>query len=344
MSALAAELWDDVVTRVRRELGRAVVRAVALPGGANNRLYELVAADGGRLLLKAYFPDERDRLGREFGTLAFLCGRGFAELPRALVRGDKQRYGVYSFEEGAVRRGAELSVAEAVAIARFWAELHRLGPDDVEVDLPRAISGCFSVRDNLEVIRTRLRDFLASPSLRSYPELIAFVAETPVAAEIESLIATALSGLPRREIDAVLPRSAWRLTNGDSGPHNVLLRPDSRICVLDWEYAGWEDPVRMAVEFVSHIGAVGMRPEVRRAFLGTYAAAAGLTDRDLRRLRQTELLYAINWAAVHLTGMTETKLASRRFALADFDLSGYLRAGIASYRARVAEARALMAG
>src|SRR6202012_4127503 len=66
-----------------------------IEGGANNRVYR-VQTSSGPALLKAYFrhpADPRDRLGTEFGFLAFAWENGVRSVPRPLACDDGEALG-----------------------------------------------------------------------------------------------------------------------------------------------------------------------------------------------------------------------------------------------------------
>ncbi len=67
MSEPAADLDRPAVGQLVRRAGRAdPIELVPLPGGKNNRVFQVRLADGSSLVLKSYFAhphDTRDRLG-----------------------------------------------------------------------------------------------------------------------------------------------------------------------------------------------------------------------------------------------------------------------------------------
>ena len=40
------------------------------------------------------------------------------------------------------------------------------------------------------------------------------------------------------------------LSPSDFGFHNVIRRPDGSFCFLDFEHAGWDDPAKLAADFI----------------------------------------------------------------------------------------------
>jgi hypothetical protein len=296
------------------------------------------------VLAKLYFRDDRRRLEREFRTLAFLAARGLGGVPRALIRNDELGYGVYSFESGETRAPAELTAGQAARIGRFTAELHRITADDADADSPTAVISAFSLAEQVALIRVRLEEFLASPGTSAYDAVRAFRSELDVAATVEELIRAATADLSADEMTARLTRGRWRLSNGDFGAHNVLIGRAGRLCFLDWEYSGWDDPARHVQGFLCHAASVGLSAAAAEAFVATYARAAALSEAELQRHERMRRLYEIEWATIHLSAMTERRVQARRFAGAGFDLDDYLSLAIRQYGARVERARTLLGG
>src|SRR4029453_1414642 len=115
-------------------------------------------------------------------------------------------------------------------------------------------------------------------------------------------------------------RWEWRVSPGAFGPHNFLF-DGRRLTVVDFEGAGWDDPARMVMGFVSHAGSDGLPPATIEAFLGAYAAARGLSAAGVARYERVGLLADVEWATVYASAVTPEAIAPKRFANADFDLS-----------------------
>jgi Ser/Thr protein kinase RdoA (MazF antagonist) len=331
-------LRGDVENRLRAELGHRVVGWSELGTGTNNRLFRLDLADGPPLLAKFYARDRWDRLGTEFPVLAFLADRGVAGLPRPYLRSDAFLYGVYSLEPGERKAPSELAAKDVLAAAAFAAELHAFGPDDADGALEPANAACFSHSDHVALIESRLRSFEAfAADPAGYDEVRAVAREIDLPATVRRLVAVATAGLGPDALVSALPRTSWRLTTYDFGPHNMLIRDDG-LTVVDLEGAGWDDPARMVMGFVSHAGSDGLSPDAIGAFLGAYAEARRLSAAEVARFERVGMLYDVEWATVYASVLTPEAIDAKRFGTADFDLSTHLTTCIARLRDRLARA------
>ena len=265
-SASTEALLGRVAGRLAAELDFHLARTEPVDPGRphNNRLVHLWSHDGREAVLKIYYRDERHRLDREYTALHFLNSRGMAEVPMALLRDDRLGCAVYSFERGTCRFGPELTSTDVETIAAFAAALHRIHPETPGAEFRTGVAATFSLADQVAAIRRRLSwftEFACSPS--AFPMVRALCAEIDVQTAIEHLIDLALRGAT----DSVVPRERWSLTMGDFAPHNILIRDDGSIRVLDFEYSGWDDPVDLerrfpGQRFMSGSGA-GLRVRLR---------------------------------------------------------------------------------
>src|SRR4029078_903465 len=96
------------------------------------------------------------------------------------------------------------------------------------------------------------------------------------------------------------------------GPHNVLVRPDGDLRVVDWEYGGWDDPMALVTCFLCHVASLGMPADASEAFETTYLALTDSPDADAQRMRRMRRLVEVEWLTIHLNGLAGEKVASRR--------------------------------
>lgn len=105
----------------------------------------------------------------------------------------------------------------------------------------------------------------------------------------------------QREIDAIPPRDmhqqaveAWEartpggitFVHGDAGPHNMILNENKRAVLIDWEWAGWNDPM-IDISWALWNAAFHVPErysELRRVFLETYVnfRAMNITDANIK--------------------------------------------------------------
>lgn len=330
----------DLARRLAAERDWRVARWTELDAGRNNRLFRLDLDGDPPLLGKFYGRDPWGGLGREFATLAFLGARGFPGVPRALLRDDDFKYAVYSFEPGSTQGAERYTDADLVAAAAFAADLHAFGPEPGASALPPTIECCVSVADQRTIIARRLGGFLAFAAGPTAPaEVRALGRALDLPTEVDRLLARATADLAPDDLARALPREAWRLNTGDFGPHNLLVRAGG-LTVVDLEWAGWDDPARLVMGFVSHPASAGLTPVGRATFLGAYARARALAPDEIARFARVGALYDVEWVAACASALTPEAVAIAAFAVAGFDARAHRAGVIAKLEAHLARARA----
>jgi hypothetical protein len=120
--------------------------------------------------------------------------------------------------------------------------------DDIE-ELPLASEACISANELINNIEQRLLK-LKQVSCH-FSQLDIFLSELfePLWNEIKE-ISYAEWPSDTREHD--LPKDMQTLSPSDFGFHNALRRIDGSLCFLDFEYFGWDDPVKLIADFIWH--------------------------------------------------------------------------------------------
>ena len=65
---------------------------------------------------------------------------------------------------------------------------------------------------------------------------------------------TSLSKWPKCNLESKLPEKNWFLSPSDFGFHNALRGNNGKIIFLDFEYFGWDDPVKLCCDTILHPG------------------------------------------------------------------------------------------
>ena len=270
-----------------RLCGGTVERLEDVGGGGNSRVYRIVSGGTSYALKRYPAPgnDPRDRLRQEFEALRFVAQHLPGRVPAAIGYDTAARLALYEWIDGEpiVPQPDDLRAA-----VDFAAALHALRDDPAATLLPRASEAIFGNADLLEQLDARFARLRAHAS--GEPRLQALL--DAVAAELEL----------RRGLDpafATLEPAQRTLSPSDFGFHNALRRADGGIVFLDFEYFGWDDPVKLAADFVWH-PAMALRPEARRWFAAAIAKVYAADPAFGKRLRAYEPLIALRWIAIVL--------------------------------------------
>jgi Ser/Thr protein kinase RdoA (MazF antagonist) len=329
----------DLEQRLGGALGERVTRWSPIPGGTQNRLFRLDTASGNVFLAKLYHQDRWNRLQREFSALSLLGRQRVGHVPRAYLRCDEFGYGVYSFEPGRPRSAAELEAEDLKAVASVAAELQAVTPAASGEDLAPAVDASFSIAQHVQAIYRRLRafeTFASSPG--AYDEVGDLCRELDVRTALADLIQRTTVGVDHEQQQATLPRHAWRLNTADFGPQNLLFTSDGQLKVVDFEASGWDDPARQVMGFVAHATSEDLTPKGVKTFLGAYAEACLLSERDVARYERVGRLLDLEWVAIYASALTGEAVATKEFASPDFERSSYLANAIVRLKRRLTRA------
>lgn len=298
-------------------LGNPVRQVSRQRGSGNNRLYRVEAADGRHYALKTYLQrpgDDRDRLGAEFGGLAFLGAQGLEhQVPRAVARDTARHCALFGWVDGdAVGQPTPRDLFEALC---FVLDLYRLAQQPEAAALSLASEACLSGAEVVRQIDTRLDRLLSIDDRRLRPFLIDTFA--PVC---ERHCDQAMLHYKEQNMEFAQPLApiALTLSPSDFGFHNAIRRSDGRLVFVDFEYFGWDDPVKLVADFLLHPG-MSLNVEMRRRFRrGAVAAFGGDHGFDLR-LRALFPLYTLRWCLILLNEFLPERWQRRDYAGAHQD-------------------------
>ena len=289
-----------------RQLGHPVTAIRRGTASGNNRIYRLDTA-AGPFCLKLYpkLPgDTRDRLGTEFAALSFLERHGVERTPRAIAADPVSGATLYSWIDGApVSNPGD---DHLTCMLDFVATLDRLRQRPDAATLPPASEACLSPAELIRQIDRRLAALASAAD--GMPALDRLLGDGigPLLDRWGSRV---------RRIDAPLPTDLRTLSPSDLGFHNALAAPDG-LYFVDFEYFGWDDPVKLAADFVLHPG-MALQPALKARFLAgcriVFARDAGFADRfDL-----LHPLYGLRWCLILLNEFLPERWARRAFAGAE---------------------------
>ena len=271
--------------------------------GGNNRL-SCIQAGAGRVAEKRYDASSADgleRLEREACALEFLGTLGVRNVPQLVSVDRENRVLCMEWIEGGPADSitdedisTALSLAATLHAARTNAGAHRL---------PLAREACLSLEALCEQVRARLT------RLRAAGE-----------GDLELLLDRAARAFARAESDArsaplreTLSHEEATLSPSDFGFHNALRTADGRLTFIDFEYFGWDDPVKLTADFLLHPG-MALSPEQKRAFARGAETIYGGDAQFRARLVAHFDLYALRWAAIVLNEFLPEGRARRTFA------------------------------
>lgn len=293
----------------------APVALERLAGGKNNRVFRVSFADGSAAVLKSYFHDPRDtrdRLKAEWGFLNYAWTRGVRVIPKPMAQDHKDHAALYSLLPGRKLAPGEPDADHVAATLDFIVAANAT-PKAVET-LPPGSEACFALAehvDRLDKRLARLEAIAEDAPLRDQALALVRHRLKPLHAAVRARIlaesgAVAAPLLPHERI----------ASPSDLGFHNALIDDAGQLRFFDFEYAGQDDPAKLAGDFFCC-------PEIP-APIGQFDNFVQGLGRDLAldgafsaRARLLLDAYRIKWACIILNDFLPVDATRRAFAVDD---------------------------
>jgi hypothetical protein len=230
-------------------------KLIPIQSGRNSKAFR-VHHSSGDWFLKKYHQhpeDKRDRLGTEFGFLQFLWGKKIRQIPEPIMCDTVHHFGLFSFLEGSHPK--EVAPRHISQTVQFILQINQFRESAGDSTIPSASEACFSVNEHLNSVERRLKNLT---SLEGDMELVKQAQEfvekfllrkwDQVKEYIEKVVR-------RNSFEESLSQEERILSPSDFGFHNTLESKQGDLSFVDFEYAGWDDPVKLICDF-------GCQPEV----------------------------------------------------------------------------------
>ena len=308
----AGQISVQAQTVAQRLAGNGAEVRPLQSGGRNSRIYRVDS--GGKTYALKQYPskefDPRDRLATEVGALRLMEQAQLGAVPRVIAVDSEQGYALLSWLEGAVPD--ELTDSDIDAAVGFLGAIHGLRATPWASQQPAAAEACLSgeeIARQISARRARLQS-IASDNV----ELADFLDKTFDFTH-RRLLDEARAGLAAGRLDfaAELPQERRSLVPSDFGFHNSLRHPDGSLAFVDFEYFGWDDPVKMTADILLHPGfqlSASHRRRFRRSALALYGADPDFST----RLGALLPLFGLRWTLILLNEFIPERWQNRVLA------------------------------
>lgn len=288
----------DPISIAERLLDQPVMSAEPVTGGRNADVWK-VRCTAGDFALKHYRQvDGNIRRQAECSALNFMAKCGVQNIPRVHAVAAERDVVLLTWLDGTPVDPIE--PPHIASCVEFLCELKRLSRSDTAGELPLAKEACLSGLEIVRQIEERLQRLIHSEEPNR-------VVATFMADEIGPSLAAARG-----------PAEAWRddlpvryrtLSPSDFGCHNAVARPDGSLGFLDFEYFGWDDPVKLIADFVLHPG-MSLTEDLAREFMRQASPLFADDQRFLDRFRAFLPLYRIRWSLIVLNPLISLSTAN----------------------------------
>ena len=219
--------------------------------GGNAAVFRLTLPDNTFKKLKIYPVDiNHDRLRSEYMATKYLSELGCKNIPLPFAQNTELGIGIYEWVEGEPVISPDQEDLESSL--ELLESLHSKRDASQFSNMPLASAACLSGDDIEKQINHRLNHFELAKG--QYPELNGFLLEEFIPT-FKKLLSWAKDNWPEgTDFSTPIPRAEQTLSPSDFGFHNAIRQKDNSLVFIDFEYFGWDDPVKLISDFTFHQG------------------------------------------------------------------------------------------
>jgi len=267
-------------------------------GGRNSRIYKVRCRE--QIFALKQYPsradDPRDRLGTEASALQLMQRNGIEVIPRVMAVDRQRNFVLLSWIDGALVD--EVCDTDIDAAATFLSLVHALRHAPEAAKQPAAAEACLCGSEVERQLRARLALLERLGAVE--PDLGTFLAHAFAPACVHYL-AEAQAHMRASGLDFAteLAQEKRSLVPADFGFHNSLRRGDGSLAYVDFEYFGWDDPVKLTADILLHPG-VPLSGAQQRRFRDAAERLYGEDASFAMRLEALLPLYGLRWVLILL--------------------------------------------
>ena len=219
-----------------------------LQGRGNSKAHRIRTENGKTFALKTYpdrLLDPRNRIEVEFNACRYL--EHIERTPKAISLDLDLNMAIYEWVDGCpIIQIEKKHIIEALSYTKFlWRNSQSLDSSS----FPLASEACLSGERLFFQIDNRYKKLKESSKYFKHLEVFLESVFKPVWI---TALKWAEEHWPIENIKTTLPQKELTLSPSDFGFHNTLLRADGSLCFLDLEYFGFDDPVKLIIDFIWH--------------------------------------------------------------------------------------------
>ncbi|EMM85283.1 phosphotransferase enzyme family protein [Leptospira santarosai str. 2000027870] len=263
-------------------------------GQGNSRIAYLETLDSTKFALKLYPSDsEHNRLNSEFFGFKLLQENFIRNVPEPIDYNERLNCGIYSWIEG--EKILSSSKMGLDAMLNMMKSLSLITKSELPYKISRASASCFSGLDIENQIQRRLKSLYSATesheNLKSFLEMDLI----PFKDFLINWVKKKWGG--EESYNSPISKEFLILSPSDFGFHNMLKNKNGEFIFLDFEYFGWDDPVKLIVD-VSFHPAMNLQEDERTYWRKGMFSIFG--DSLEKKYEVTWAMYSLCWCLILL--------------------------------------------
>ncbi len=300
------------------------IKTGRIRAGRNSRVFRVDCKSGKTLLTKFYLQPTADgysRLDQEWVALKFMNESGITCIPRPIDFDESAQGAIYSFIHGTpVKKATDENIR---AVLSFLAKLKKFSTQTNASALPRAAEACFSPAELAANTTQRLEKLRGLPAQDELCQRMHSYLDDKFLPEFKKCIDNTKHNFPDKLWNKPLPHKLRVLSPSDFGCHNMI-KNESKFTFVDFEYFGWDDPVKATSDFLLH-PAMNLTEKQQIIFFAGMQELFADDKNFITRFKTYLPLFRLKWCMILLNEFLNQHLERREFAYGEMTKRDKLR-------------------
>ena len=270
-----------------------IKEAIQLKGRGNSSVYK-VLTNKNSVFLKIYpQTGKHNRLESEFYSTKILNNLGMNEVQKPIAFNKELNIAAYEWID--IDNSCGFDVGTIEKSLQFLKNLHSKRSSHLFDNFSMASDSCVSILNIENQIKHRLSQL--QESSKEFGDLNDFLKNDfiPVLAKVITWSKSNL--IKKQDYSKSLDKNELTLSPSDFGFHNMIFSENGDLRFIDFEYFGWDDPVKLISDFSHHAG-MSLTKEMESYWFSGVRSTYG--ECILNRLQASWPLYGLNWCLIIL--------------------------------------------
>lgn len=271
-------------------------KAIWCEGQGNSRIAYIETSETKKYALKIYPPDSNhNRLQSEFNGFKLLQENSINNIPKPIQFNDKLNSAIYEWIDG--EKIEQPSKLEIDAMLNLMKSLKTISKQEIEKgnEIQKASAACLSCLDIENQINNRLK--LVYPATQYNQKLKIFLDKEIIPFKRFLVNWVKKNWESKESYCQPIEHDLLVLSPSDFGSHNMLRNKEQELFFLDFEYFGWDDPVKLVVDVSVH-PAMNLDEDLKEYWKRGMFAIFGLSIKN--RYNLTWAMYSLCWCFILL--------------------------------------------
>ena len=275
---------------------KKIIQISKIKAGANSSVFRITVEKNKYKILKFYpdlLIDCRERLKTEYKAFNFLKKNAFSEIPKVIKKSDDLNIGIYEWIKG--KKINKYNFQDLKFLIKFVLKLKNLSKKTHKNTFNNASEACLSIKELISQIDKRINNLEnISPQNKS----LSLFLNSSLKPFWRIIKKRSIKKIIINNLEKDIAKKYQILSPSDISLQNMV-KYKKVIKYLDFEYFGWDDPVKLVSDFTWH-------PSVnlnRSLILKWYSAMVDIfsDDKDFcKRFSISHSLYGIRWILILL--------------------------------------------